>query len=98
MLPTSARTDTHVEFFAVELFSPHYFHIKSSRIIYRWPASLGEQSPDSRNTAHVIAQTLQKLWFDPDSWDMVSGHGGDGLGLDLGILRIFFNLCDTVIS
>ena len=29
--------------------------------------------------------------------DVVSGHGGDGLGLDLGILEVFPNLNDCVI-
>ena len=29
--------------------------------------------------------------------DMVSGHGGDGMGLDLGVLEIFSNLNDSVI-
>lgn len=28
--------------------------------------------------------------------DIVSGHGGDGLGLDLGVLEVFFNLNDAV--
>ena len=27
----------------------------------------------------------------------VSGHGGDGMGLDLGVLEIFSNLNDSVI-
>lgn len=61
-------------FFSVQLFSPHCFCIRSSRRIYGWLAPLGEQSPASRNIAHVKAQTLWKLWFDPDSWHMVSGH------------------------
>jgi len=29
--------------------------------------------------------------------DMVSGHGGDGMGLDLGILEVFSILNDSVI-
>ena len=29
--------------------------------------------------------------------DVGSGHGGDGLGLDLGILEVFSNLTDSVI-
>jgi len=29
--------------------------------------------------------------------DMVSGHGGDGMGLDLGVLEVFSNLNDSVI-
>jgi len=29
--------------------------------------------------------------------NMISGHGGDGLGLDLGILELFSNLNDSVI-
>ena len=28
--------------------------------------------------------------------DMVSGHGGDGLGLGLGILEVFSNLNDSM--
>lgn len=76
MLPTSDRLPYRcgVVFFSVQLFSPHCFCIRSSRRIYGWLAPLGEQSPASRNTAHVKAQTLWKLWFDPDSWHMVSGH------------------------
>lgn len=30
-------------------------------------------------------------------WDMVSGHGGDGLWLDLVILEAFSNLKDSMI-
>ena len=29
--------------------------------------------------------------------DMVSGHGGNGMGLDYGVLEIFSNLNDSVI-
>ena len=29
--------------------------------------------------------------------DMVGGHGGDGLGLDMGISEVFSNLSDSVI-
>lgn len=29
--------------------------------------------------------------------DMISGHSGDGLELDLGILVIFFNFNDSMI-
>lgn len=29
--------------------------------------------------------------------DMVSGHGGGGLGLDLGLLEVFSNLSVTMI-
>lgn len=28
--------------------------------------------------------------------DMVTGHGGGGLGLVLGILEVFSNVCDSV--
>ena len=28
---------------------------------------------------------------------MVGGHGGDGLGLDMGISEVFSNLSDSVI-
>ena len=30
--------------------------------------------------------------------DVVSGHGGGGMGLDLGILEVFSNINDSVIS
>lgn len=29
--------------------------------------------------------------------DMVSGHGGGGLGLDLGVLEVFFNSNDPMV-
>ena len=29
--------------------------------------------------------------------DMVSGHGGDGLGLDLGIIELFSNFDNSMI-
>ena len=62
----------------------------SERVVMQW-----HRLP--RKVMESLSLEVLKNHGDVALRNMISGHGGDGLGLDLVILQLFSNLNDSVI-